>query len=455
MELLLAHAIPEGLANLAIALIAIVCMFIADWKLALLSLCSLPLGLFAMGMMFRTGMKRMNAYYAASAKMNATIIEYVNGMEVVKVFGRDGESYQRYETDIKNYRDFTLAWYKACWGWMALYSSIIPCVALVMLPIGTLLVINGISTLADLVLVFCLSLSIGVPLLKALSFAGKFPQLNYRIDEIEKAMDNDPLKTNDNSFIGNSHIVSFEDVRFAYKEQEVLHGVSLKLDEGTLTALVGESGSGKSTLAKLLVHYYDINGGKITLGGQDITDMSIEALNDNISYVSQEQFLFNTTLYENILIGKPNASREEVLAAAEKAQCGEFLERLPKGIDTMAGDGGKMLSGGERQRISLARAILKNAPVIVLDEATAFIDPENEEKMNAAIAEIIKGKTVLVIAHRLQTIVNADKICVMKNGDIIAADTHENLLQGCGEYQKLWNSSQSSANWTIGNEVTA
>ena len=453
VELLLAHAIPEGISNLAMALIAIVCMFFADWKLALLSLCSLPLGMLAMGMMFKAGMARMNAYYAASAKMNATIIEYVNGMEVVKVFGRDGESYRRYEKDIKDYRDFTLAWYKVCWPWMALYSAILPCVALVMLPVGTLFVLNGASTLADLVLVFCLSLSIGVPLLKALAFAGKIPQLGYKIDEIEKAMDNEPLKTSDNTFNGNSHAVKFESVRFAYKEKEVLHGVSLELKEGTLTALVGESGSGKSTLAKLLVHYYDLDGGRITLSGQDITDMSIEALNDNISYVSQEQFLFNTTLYENILIGKPDASREEILAAAEKAQCSEFLERLPDGIDTMAGDGGKQLSGGERQRISLARAILKNAPVIVLDEATAFIDPENEEKMNSAIAEIIKGKTVLVIAHRLQTIVNADKICVMSDGNIIAADTHENLLQSCGEYQKLWSSSEARANWRIGNEV--
>ena len=455
VEMLLAHAIPEGISNLAMAAIAIICMFFADWKLALLSLCSLPIGMFAMGMMFKAGMERMNDYYAASAKMNATIIEYINGMEVVKVFGRDGESYQRYEKDIKSYRDFTLEWYKICWPWMALYSAILPCVALVMLPVGTLLVINGSSTLADLVLVFCLSLSVGVPILKALNFAGKFPQLNYKIDEIEKAMDSEPLKTKDNSFIGNSNIVKFEDVHFAYKEQEVLHGVSLELQEGSLTALVGESGSGKSTLAKLLVHYYDINGGKITLGGQDITDMSIEALNDRISYVSQEQFLFNTTLYENILMCDPKATREQVLEAAEKAQCREFLERLPDGIDTMAGDGGKQLSGGERQRISLARAILKNAPVIVLDEATAFIDPENEEKMNAAIVEIIKGKTVLVIAHRLQTVVNADKICVMKDGNIIAADTHEKLLESCDEYKKLWNSSEARASWTIGNEVRA
>ena len=287
-----------------------------------------------MGMMFKFGMAKMNDYYTAAAKMNATIIEYVNGKDVVKVFGRDGESYRRYENDITSYRDFTLEWYKICWPWMALYSALIPCVALVMLPVGTLMVINGTVTLADLVLVFCLTLSIGVPLLKALNFAGKIPQLNYKVDEIEKAMDNEPLKTNNNAFTGNSHSVTFDDVRFAYKEQEVLHGVSLELGEGTLTALVGESGSGKSTLAKLLVHYYDLNGGRITLGGQDITDMRIEALNDQISYVSQEQFLFNTTLYENILIGKPDAAREEVMAAAEKAQCSEFLARLPMGFFT-------------------------------------------------------------------------------------------------------------------------
>ena len=322
VELLLAHAIPEGIANLSMALIAIVCMFFADWKLALLSLCSLPLGLFAMGMMFKAGM----------AKMNATIIEYVNGMEVVKVFGRDGESYKRYENDIKSYRDFTLAWYKICWPWMALYSALIPCVALVMLPVGTVMVVNGTAALADLVLVFCLTLSIGVPLLKTLNFAGKFPQLNYKVDEIEKAMDNEPLKTNNAPFSGDSHIVKFEDVRFAYKEQEVLHGVSLELGEGTLTALVGESGSGKSTLAKLLVHYYDLNGGRITLGGQDITDMRIEALNDQISYVSQEQFLFNTTLYNNILIGRQDATREEVMAAAEKRSAANCLHVCPRAL---------------------------------------------------------------------------------------------------------------------------
>ncbi len=449
IEILLAHAIPEGIANLLIPVIVILAMFFVDWKLALLCIAALPIGMFAMGMMFKAGMEKMEPYYAAGAKMNNTIIEYINGMEVVKVFNRDGESYARFETDITSYRDFTLAWYKVCWPWMALYSSIIPCVALFALPVGGWFVLMGWSTLADFILILCMSFAVGTPILKAMSFAGKIPQLDYKIDELEKLIENPPLKQSERGFEGDCHDIRFENVRFSYKETEVLHGINLSLKEGEMTALVGESGSGKSTLAKLLVHFYDLDSGRITLGGQDISDMKIDALNDRISYVSQEQFLFNTSLYENILIGRPTATREEVLDAARRAQCDEFLARFPEGIDTMAGDGGKMLSGGERQRISLARALLKNAPVIVLDEATAFIDPENEEKMNAAISEVIAGKTVLVIAHRLHTIKNADKICVLNSGDLAAEGTHDELLKNSEEYRRLWKAAEESAVWEV------
>lgn len=216
-----------------------------------------------------------------------------------------------------------------------------------------------------------------------------------------------------------------------------------------MCALVGESGSGKSTLAKLLVHFYDLDSGTITLGGQPLTDMSIEALNEQIAYVSQEQFLFHTSLYENIRLGRPTAGRDEVMDAARRAQCEEFLAALPNGADTTAGDGGKRLSGGERQRISLARALLKDAPVIVLDEATAFIDPENEEKMNAAISEIIREKTVLVIAHRLRTVTAADRIVVMKDGRIVRQGKHEALLETCETYRQLWEASEQSATWEV------
>ena len=449
VELLLAHAIPEGIANTLIPTIIIVLMFIIDWRLGLLSLVPLVVGMFAMGMMMKSGMEKMNAYYESAAKMNNTIIEYVNGMEVVKVFNKDGDSYKRFGEVVRSYRDFTIDWYKVCWPWMAIYTSVLPCLVLLMLPFGSMMVMGGSIALEKMVLVFCMSFAVGPSVLKALNFAGKFPQLNYKITELEKMMDHPPLKEGTAAFNGKNLDVEFKNVHFAYEDKEVIRGVDLSFKQGMTTALVGESGSGKSTLAKLLVHYYDIAEGNITIGGQDITDMSLEALNNQVAFVSQEQFLFNTSIYENILIGRPDATREEVLDAAERAQCNEFLERFPEGIETQAGDGGKQLSGGERQRISLARAILKDAPIIVLDEATAFMDPENEEKMNAALDEIVKNKTVLVIAHRLSTIKNADKICVMKEGKCIAADSHDNLLTICPEYKKLWDASVSASTWKI------
>lgn len=449
IELLLAHAIPEGIANIAIPVIIIILMFIADWRLGLLSLVPLIVGMFAMSMMMKQGMSKMNAYYESAARMNNTIIEYVNGMEVVKVFNKDGDSYKKFGDVVRSYRDFTIAWYKVCWPWMATYSSVLPCLVLLMLPFGSGMVLGGFISLDKLILVMCMSFAVGPSVLKALNFAGKFPQLDYKIAELEKMMDKPALKEGTSEFSGKNYDIEFKDIHFGYGETEVLHGVDMSLKQGTTTALIGESGSGKSTLAKLLVHYYDLNSGSITIGGQDITDMSLEALNNHVAFVSQEQFLFNTSLYENILIGRPDATKEEVMEAARRAQCEEFLNRFPDGIMTQAGDGGKQLSGGERQRISLARALLKDAPVIVLDEATAYMDPENEEKMNAALDEIVKDKTVLVIAHRLSTIKNADSICVMKDGLCIASDTHDRLLQTCSEYKKLWDASVSASTWKI------
>jgi ATP-binding cassette subfamily B protein len=422
-------------------------MFIVDWRLALLSLGSLPAGILSMGLMFKIGMKGMPEWYASGDKMNNTIVEYINGMEVVKVFNRDSESYHRFETDVKAYQDFTLNWYKVCWPWMALYSSFLPCVALFTLPVGAYFVLQGRSSLPDLVLVLCMAFSIGPLFVKAMSFMSTMPQINFKIKTLEELLSAPPLKQAANPFSGGDHGLEFEDVRFAYKDKEVLHGVSFKAAEGSLVALVGESGSGKSTLAKLLVHFYDVSAGTVKLGGQDIRDMSLEALNNEISFVGQEQFLFNISIFENIRLGKLDASEAEVIAAAEKAQCGEFLSRLEKGIHTEAGD--QQLSGGERQRVSLARAILKNAPVIVLDEATAFMDPENEEKMNAAIAELIENKTVIVIAHRLHSIVNADMICVLEGGNLVAKGAHRELLETSPVYQKLWSAAEGSAQWKV------
>lgn len=462
LEVLLAHSLPEGIANLMVPLAVYIAMFFIDWKLALLSLASIPVSFAAMMIMYSVGMKKMGPYYMAGQKMNNTIIEYINGMEVVKVFNKDAESYERFRKDIADYRDYTLEWYKAAWPWMAIYSCLLPCTIILTLPLGAWFVLCGLSALPDLILVLCLSLSIGIPLLKSMGFLPTMPQLGYKIAALEQVLEEAPLQQTEDPFHGKDYEISFDHVSFGYEKSqpgadgkpvvtmdEVIHDVSFAAGTGEKTAFVGESGSGKSTLAKLLIHYYDPQEGSISIGGQKLCGISLEALNNQISYVAQDQYLFNTSLLENIRMGRPGATDAEVLEAARKAQCMEFLDKLPQGIHSMAGDAGKMLSGGQRQRISLARAILKNAPVIVLDEATAYADPENEEKMEAAIAELVKGKTLLVIAHKLPSIMNADQICVMAHGALVATGTHKELLQNCAEYQKLWKAAHDSAEWKI------
>ena len=445
IELLLAHMIPEGIANLTVAVFALVTILVIDWQLALLTCVVIALGISVSGQMYRVGVEQMGSYFAAAKRLNNTIIEYVNGMEVVRVFNRQDEFGERFASSVTAYRDFALSWYKVSFPWMALYGSLFSNILLYSLPFGTLLILLGQLTLARYILIICLSFGIAPLLLRCMSFIGAVPQASYKIQALEKAFDYPELKTGTAPFSGTGHDIEFRNVRFAYKDLEVLKDVSFTAQERQMTALVGASGSGKSTAAKLLVHYYDVSGGEVLIGGQNIREMSLEALNEQIAYVSQDVFLFNKSIADNIRIGKKGATDEEIIAAAKKAQADEFIRELPDGYATLAGEAGSKLSGGQRQRIAFARAILKDAPIVILDEATAFIDPENEQKMNQAIGEIVRDKTVIVIAHKMQSIMNANRIIVLKDGRIAASGCHAELIKTSPEYQNLWRISEETA----------
>ena len=448
IEMLLAHIIPEGAANLLVPAAALLLLLYADWQLALLTLLMVGIGLSVSKRMYSAGMDRMGSYFAASKRMNSAIVEYINGMEVVRVFNRDGAASEKYEKAVTDYRDLALDWYRVCWPWMALYGSVFSSVVLYSLPFGILLILLGQLEITNFILALILSFGIGPLLLHCMSFVGSIPQVSFKIQSLEKALDEIPVKTGEHDLTGD-HSVTFENVRFSYRDKEVIKGVSFKAEQGKTTALVGHSGSGKSTLARLAVHYYDVSEGHIRIGDTDICDTSLEELNARIAYVSQEVFLFNKSVMENIRVGRRDATDEEVIAAAKKAQCHDLILTLPNGYDTPAGLAGNMLSGGQKQRIAFARAILKDAPIIILDEATAFVDAENERSMRRAMEQITHGKTVIVIAHKLSSIRNADKIILLDQGTIAAEGTHEALTASCENYRKLWAMSEETQSWAL------
>ena len=449
IELLLAHIIPEGAANISVVAVVLLTICAIDWQMALLTVLVVMFGVIVSQQMYNVGIDKMGSYFSAAKRLNNTIIEYVHGMEVVRIFNRQKDSGERFERSVASYRDQALGWYKICWPWMALYGSLFSNIVLYTLPFGVLMVLLGHITLSKCILVLCLSFGIGPLLLHCMTFIGAIPQVGFKIQALEKALDQTPLKTGNENFTGYSHDVSFENVHFAYSDGEVLKGVSFTARENQMTALVGESGSGKSTVARLLAHHYDVASGSISIGGQRLESLSQQTLNNQISYVSQDLFLFNRSILENIRVGRPEAADEEVYEAARKAQCDEFIRTLEGGYDTNVGTAGLKLSGGQRQRISFARAILKDAPIVVLDEATAFIDPENERKMNRAISEIIVGKTVIVIAHKLRSIAHADKIIMLHHGHVLAEGTQDELISSCPEYRTLWNAAEETSGWTL------
>ena len=449
----LAHMIPEGSGHLVLPIVSMIALTVIDWRLFLASLITFPLSLICMGLTFQISGKNYDKYNDSIAQMNSNIVEYVDGIEVIKAFGREGQSYEKYADAITGYKTFVLKWLSSTWVTMKLAFALFPSTLLGVLPVALWLGANGSVTAAQAALAVMLSMSMVGSLAKLEVMGNEIKKVQLTVEELQEYLEMPELPEKTTPVVLKNYDVALQDVHFTYEKSEVLHGIDLQLEQSSFTALVGPSGGGKSTVAKLISRFYDVTQGSITIGGVNIKDMSLSQLSDTISFVAQDNFLFRCSLKENIRMGNPKATDEEVYAAAKAAQCEEFIEKLPLGYDTPAGDAGKRLSGGEKQRIVIARMILKNAPIIILDEATAFTDPENEDKIQKSIYELAKGKTLLVIAHRLSTIKNADNIVVLKDGNIEAQGTQEELLEKCPLYRNMWEAHIGAKNWSVGKEM--
>ncbi|AZO95962.1 ABC transporter ATP-binding protein [Halocella sp. SP3-1] len=449
MELILAHMIPEGVSYIIVPLSIVVYLFFLDWRMALLSLGNIPVSMFIFHLMMNSNKEKLESWFKAGAEMNANIVEYIGGMEVIKIFNQTTTSFKKYTESVRDYEKFTLDWYRESWTYMAGFFTILPCTMLFVIPFGALFYLQGSLPLSVYILSMLLSMSLGEPLSKLARFIESITMLTKKSQAINQILDSQELVKSELEQIPRNSNISFKRVSFAYDEEEVLSDISFTAKENTVTALVGESGSGKSTIAKLLVRFWDVKDGEIKIDNIDIKNIPFAKLMDSISYVSQDIFLFDTSIMENIRMGRPEAVDEEVIKVARIAQCHDFIMELDKGYDTLAGDAGNKLSGGQKQRISIARALLKDAPIIILDEATAFTDPENEDKIQEALNDLIKGKTLIVIAHRLSTITAANNIIVMDNGQIAAQGTHQELLDKSEIYQKMWKAHTDAMDWNI------
>ena len=448
----LAHMIPEGSGHIVLPIVSIIALAFIDWRLALASLVTFPLSFFCMGLTFKISGKNFQKFDESSNYMNSTIVEYVEGIEVIKAFGRAGVSYEKYAAAITNFRTFVVKWLASTFATMKLSFALFPSTLIGTLPVALALANSGRITAPQAALAVMLSISMVGSLAKLEVFSENMRQVKFTVENLEQFLEMPELPEPEKRAEIKHTDVELKDVHFSYtgdEKDEVLHGVDLKLPEGSFTALVGPSGGGKSTVAKLIARFWDVTSGEISVGGVNVKDMPLEQLSEYVSFVTQDNFLFRCSLLENIRLGNPNATDEQVKAAAKAAQCEEFINKLPQGYDTPAGEAGKRLSGGEKQRIAIARMMLKNAPIVILDEATAFTDPENEDKIQQSIAALTKGKTLLVIAHRLSTIKSADNIVVLKDGVIIAEGRQEELLEKCPLYNDMWQAHIGAKNWAV------
>ena len=439
METTLAHVVPEYTSNIILSIALIAYLFVLDWRLALACFAVLPIGLIAMCFMFKDGEARFKYALDKTKALNDTAVEYINGIEVIKAFGKSKSSYARFVVAAKEGSDCYVEWMRDCIWPHAVATVVTPSLLLSLLPIGGFMFLHGSIDASLFITVIILAVSAIQPFLIAFTYHDDIAKAGAIFSEVGSIMTLEELdrpavdakKPADNS-------IELKDVKFGYKNKEVLHGISMTLPQGSYTAFVGPSGSGKSTIARLIASLWDVNSGSIEIGGVNIKDLSLEEYNRRVAYVSQDNFLFDMSVRENIRLGRQNATDAEVEEVARKSGCYDFIMSLENGFDTVVGGSGAHLSGGERQRIAIARAMMKDAPIVILDEATAYTDPENEAIIQQSVAKLVKGKTLIVIAHRLSTVSDADKLYVIRDGVIDSCGTHEELLAQGGLYKNMW-----------------
>ena len=438
LENFIAHQIPDLSSAFATPLIFLGIMFYFNWRLSLVLFIPIILGILAQSGMFKNYMGKVDHFYKLVAKLNSTIMEYINAMNVMKAFNLTAKSFKDYRDNTQEYADYWIELTELAVPYYSAFLCLVDTGLLFIIPIGGIMLLNGKITISVYILfllmstIFLNSLRTLFELSESLSFLLK------GMEKIIEIFNEKEQKSGNISFPEHfSESLKYENVTFAYNKAKVINNFTLTIRAGTTTALVGPSGSGKTTIGLLAGRFWDTEEGKITIDGTDIKDISYESLMDNISFVFQDTFMLHDTIYENIIMGK-NYTREEVENAAKKAQIHDFIMSLPDRYETKIGEGGIKLSGGEKQRISIARAILKNTPIVILDEVTSYSDIENEAKIQSALKTLLKGKTALIIAHRLYTIKNADNIVFMKKGQITEQGTHEELIRNRADYWHLW-----------------
>ena len=450
METTLAHLFPEMTANIAAPVLTIVYLFVLDWRLALLSLVVFPVAFFFMMTVMGGYGKDYAGAVQATNEMSSTLIEYINGIEVIKAFNQGEKSYARLTEKVRYNAQYYVNWMKKSQLGMAMAYGFFPAQMLTILPAGWLLWLHGSLSAETFLAVIILALGMAAPIVAAFNFVDTLAQVGTTVGQVDEILCAEEQEHGSTPVTFAGHDIVLQNVSFGYHaDKEILHDVSLTIPAGKMTALVGPSGSGKTTLCNLIARFWDVDSGSVKIGGVDVRDYTLESLMDQISMVFQNVYLFADTIENNIKFGCPEATHEQVVAAARKACCADFIEALPDGYDTVIGEGGASLSGGEKQRISIARAMLKDAPIVILDEATANVDPENEDRLQKAIEALTRDKTIILIAHRLKTVKNADQILVVDRGRIVQQGKHEQLMKQPGLYAEFVGGRRQAEGWKL------